>query len=342
MYIQRTLHKSSYCLKAFLLCLCLGFSFNNSAFANSADWGLVNRFEGQLEQAQNGKVKAMYEVGRLFERGRGTNKSLSSAASWYEKASDAGHSSAKARLGKMYLEGRGVNKDMNKAYKLISAAANSDVPGAQYQLGLIYEIGIGRKENNSKALFWYKKAAGLGHYQAERKVGQLKNANSSPFIAGSGKKTASKAKSKQAAKNVKPRLSLQSIAKGSWKRNKKPVGYLPSSINNCKIVNDKIRCVSSEQERSTGSEIITFSTESSIIVTGKNKFNVKYINNVLEVEVLKTEDVSGVEDEEVTETASTSISKGKQEKIHKLKCTLNSKKAITCTKGGFRTLKFSS
>lgn len=338
MYIQRTFHNSFSSLRTTLFCLCLCFAFNSSAYANSADWGLVKRFEAQLADAQNGKVSAMYEVGRLFERGRGTAKSLASAANWYEKASDAGHNSAKARLGKMYLEGRGVKKDLTKASTLITDAAHNDVPVAQYQLGVMYEIGIGKNEDMAKALFWYKKAAALGHYQAERKAKQLKNETSSPFIAGSAAKA--KPKVKKAAGKVTSGSLLQVISKGSWKRRKKPAGYLPSSINNCKVVNDHIRCISNEQERNTGSEIITFSTESSIEITGKNKFNVKYVNNVLEVEVLKTEDVSGVEDEEVTETANTSIHKGKQEKIHKLNCTLNNKKSITCTKGGIRTLKF--
>jgi hypothetical protein len=342
MRTQNTIYDMYRNITGLFVILCLGFLVNPAAMANSADWGLVKRFEAQLEEAQQGKVSAMYEVGRLFERGRGTSKSLESAISWYKKASDGGHDSAKARLGKMYLEGRGVKKDLDKASELITEAANKDIPVAQYQLGVMYEIGIGRNEDNSKALYWYKKAAALGHYQAERKAKQLKNAGSSPFIASSAKKPKTSAK-KPASKKSNESI-LKSIAEGSWKRRKKAVGYLPSSINNCKVVIGKIRCVSSDQERSTGSEIITYSTESSIEVTGKNKFHVKYINNVQEVEVLKTENISGVEDDEVVETTSTSTSihKGKQEKVHELNCTLKNKKSITCTKGGYRTLKFTS
>lgn len=337
MLIQKIFHVSVSSLKAmsvtFLLCL----SLNNTVLANSADWGLVNRFKGQLELAEKGKVSAMYEVGRLYERGRGTPKSLESAASWYEKASTAGHASAKARLGKMYLEGRGVKKDLNKAYRLLSQAAQSDVSVAQYQLGVMYEIGIGRDQDPEKALYWYNKAAALGHYQAERKAKQLKNATSTPFIANAPKKT------KPDNKTANSNNTLFSISKGSWQRRKKPSGYLPSSINHCNVADDStIKCVSNEQERSTGSEIITFSTESSIKVSGKNKFVVEYVNNVLEVEVLQSENISGVEDDEAPATNKTSISTGKQEKVHKLQCTLDNKKSITCIKGGIRTIKFTS
>ena len=50
------------------------------------DMALLKLIGVLLEDAQKGKVSAMYEVGRLFERGRGTAKSLESAISWYEKA----------------------------------------------------------------------------------------------------------------------------------------------------------------------------------------------------------------------------------------------------------------
>ena len=314
------------------------FLFSHTVFANNADWGLVKRFNEQLGQAQNGKVKAMYEVGRLFERGRGTAKSLTSAANWYEKASDAGYDSAKARLGKMYLEGRGVKKDIDKASTLITAAARNNVSSAQYQLGVMYEIGIGREQDNQKALYWYNKAATLGHYQAERKAKQLKNASASPFIA-------SPSPTPKKSKAAKPRTSnlLTSISKGSWQRRKKPAGYLPSSINNCNVVNDKtIKCISNEQERSTGSEIITYSTEASITTSGSNKFVIEYINNVMEVEVLQSENVDGVEDDDDVVKNRATVTTGKQDKVHKLDCTLDNAKSITCIKGGIRTLKFNS
>lgn len=341
---RTTTNMKVFSLSGFIISLCLGIFFSPVTMANDADWGQVKRFNEQLEQAKNGKVSAMYEVGRLYERGRGTDKSLTTAANWYEKASNAGHHSAKARLGKMYLEGRGVKKNLAKASRLITSAARNNVSGAQYQLGLMYEIGIGRSQDVSKALYWYKKAAALGHYQAERKARQLKNANASPFIASPApavakpqtKKTLTKAKAKPKSSNT-----IESIAKGSWQRRKKPSGYLPSSINNCNVTGGKtIKCVSSEQERSTGSEIITFSTESTITASAKNKFVVEYVNNVLEVEVLQAEDVSGVEDEEATAASKTSIHKGKQAKVHKLNCTLDNSKSITCIKGGIRTLKF--
>lgn len=335
MRTQNATHYKPMNLVRLVIIICLSLFIYPTVFANDADWGLVKRFKAQLEKAESGNVKAMYEVGRLYERGRGTDKNLATAVSWYKKASDAGHDSAKARLGKMYLEGRGVKKDTVRASKLISTAAQNNVPGAQYQLGVMYEIGIGHDHDPEKALYWYKKAAALGHYQAERKAKQLKSIPHS---------TAAVKKPKTVKAKADPGDTLFTISKGSWQRRKKPSGYLPSSINNCNVVDDAtLKCISNEQERNTGSEVITYSTESSIKVSGKNKFVIEYTNNVLEVEVVKNEYISGVEDEETsTSTVKTTISTGKQDTVHKLICTLKSKKSISCLKDGLRTLKFTS
>jgi len=342
-------------IAGFNLILLVSLLFTSTSWASSADWGLVQRFQTQLELAQNGNVKAMYEVGRIYERGRGTGKSFEEAAIWYQKAADSGSHTAKARLGKMYLEGRGVKKNINKAYKLLTDAAKNNVPSAQYQLAIMYEIGIGIGEDTSKALYWYKKAAKLGHYQAERKVKKLGRASSTPYIASpatpkpqaKSQTTAKKpapaskpaAKSEPASNNL-----IEAIAKGSWQRRKRPTGYLPSSTSNCKKVGTKtLVCISTEQERKTGSEIISFNTEATITSTGGKNFIIEYSNNVLEVELVQNDVPSGVEgDEEATSSTATqnSIQKGKQEKVHHLDCKLSNAKTISCLKDSTRTLEF--
>lgn len=331
------------------LILFMSLVFSENSWANRADWGLVQRFQSQLEQAQNGKIKAMYEVGRMYERGRGTAKNFDEAANWYQKAADGGSESAKARLGKMYLEGRGIKKDLGKAYRLLSEAARSNVSSAQYQLAIMYEIGIGIDENTDKALYWYKKAAQLGHYQAERKAKKLAReiANSPPAKIRREPQPA-KATAKPAAK-PKPAASsslIETIANASWVRRKRPAGYLPSANSNCKKTGNKtLVCISNEQERNTGSEIITYNTEAVITPKSGKTFIIEYTNNVLEVELVENEIISGVEvDEESTsETASKkAIHTGKQETVHHLDCTLNNSKSISCLKNRIRTLQFSS
>ena len=135
-------------LSLLLITLCISLPLQ----ANQDDWVLVDRFKRQLASAEQGKVKAMYAVGKLYERGRGVQRDLTKAAEWYQKAADAGQTSAQSRLGIMYFEGRGVPQDYDKALKLLQAAARDNVPSAQYQMANMYELGTGVPQDLEKAI----------------------------------------------------------------------------------------------------------------------------------------------------------------------------------------------
>lgn len=90
-----------------------------------------------------------------------------------------------------------------------------------------------------------------------------------------------------------------------------------------------MRCISTSQERSTGSEIITYNTESVISAKNKKSFDIVYTNNVLEVALLEEVDGNG----EIIEQAPSRIKKGKQGKKRTLKCSLKDDKTIECSKG---------
>lgn len=293
--------------------------------ANPDDWGMVQRFNKQLSLAKDGNVKAMYDVGKLYERGRGVVRDISKAAEFFQQSASAGNPSAQARLGILYFEGRGVKQNYKKALSLLNSAANKNIPSAQYQLANMYELGTGVKQNLSKAIFWYKKADKYGYYLAKAKVTRLQKIVST---GGSIKrKTTSQAVTK--AKKVSSPL-IQSILSGKWLKRKIAVGYLPSTIANCaKDSYNSMHCISTSQERSTGSEIITFNTESVVTAKNKSKFTVVYSNNVLDVALLSVEDGDG----EAVEQAPSRIKKGKQGKKRTLNCSLKGKKTVTCTKG---------
>lgn len=293
--------------------------------ANPGDWGMVQRFNKQNKLATEGNVKAMYDVGKLYERGRGVNKDMAKAAEWFQKAADGGNASAQARLGILYFEGRGVKQNYNSALKLLNSAAKANVPSAQYQLANMYELGTGVKQNLKKSIFWYQKADKYGYYLAKAKVTRLQK-----LLKSGG--TINRKATPQAVANAKkaPSPLIQKIINGRWNKRNKAVGYLPSSIANCsKDSYNTMRCISTSQERSTGSEIITYNTESVITTKGKNKFDVSYSNNVLEVALLTVEDGDG----ETIEQAPSRIKTGKQGKKRKLKCSLKNNKTIACSKG---------
>ena len=314
-----------------LLCLLLlSLSISMPVAANQDDWVLVDRFNRQLNDAKAGKIKAMYAVGKLYERGRGTNTNLTLAAEWYQKAASGGQTSAQSRLGIMYFEGRGVKQNYTKALQLLNSAAKDNVPSAQYQLANMYELGTGVTQNLEKAIHWYNQSDKYGYYLAKAKVVRLKKLlkSSGGTIsrkAAAPSQTAPKAKAK---KSTSPAIKI--IARGQWFKRKKAVGYLPSNISNC-VSNSysTLHCISTSQERSTGSEIIAYNTESNITVKNKSSFTVQYTNNVLEVTPLSVEDGDG----EIIEQTPSRIKKGQKGKKRTLECEIKDKKLISCTKG---------
>lgn len=139
----------------------------------SDDWVLTDRFKTQLKDAQNGDALAMYEVGRMYERGRGTEQDMAKAAAWFQKSADKGQQEARARLGILYYDGLGLTRNVNKAAELLTAAAGAGVSSAQFYLAMMYETGDGMPNDPQKAMHWYKAAADGGYYQAKGRMKEL-------------------------------------------------------------------------------------------------------------------------------------------------------------------------
>ena len=300
--------------------------FSIPSFADTSDWLLVERFDKQLKAAKQGKVSAMYDVAKFYEHGRGTDLNLTKAANWYQKAAEAGDASAKSRLGIMYFEGRGVKQNYPKALQLLNAAVKKNIPSAQHQLASMYELGTGVAQNIQKAIHWYTQAEKNGYYLAEGKLARLRGLPNN-----SGTINRSKSASASANTNRKPSTLMKTITNGLWFKRKKAVAYLPSNITNC--VNNaynSLHCISTSQERSTGSEIITYNTESHIKINNNKSFNITYANTVLNVTPIQAEDGDG----NLIEHGPSRIKKGKQGKKRKLVCKSKSNKTISCSKGG--------
>lgn len=310
-------------------------------FADSSDWVQVERFKQVLKEAQEGKLQSMYEVGRNYERGRGTRRNMQKAAEWYNKAANASHAPSMARLGILYVEGNGVKRDLAKAVELLTKASARNVASAQYQLANMYELGMGVDEDLEQAISLYHKAANGGYYRAENKVKELSSllARNKPGSTPAGRPAQPTPNTPRPSARVL--ATIAAILQGNWERSSRPAGYLPSSISNCRGQNQKIKCISTAQERSTGTEIITYSTEATLSNFNGKRFQITYTNNVLEVEQQERTTALGYEEEE-SQASNARIKAGQQGKSHKLDCTLEKPKRINCVKDRLRTLHFTS
>ena len=81
----------------------------------------------------------------------------------------AKHGDARAQfdLGIMYEYGRGVVQNDVEALNWYRKAANQNVAAAQYRLAVLHENGWGVAQNHAEAVKWYSKAAAQGHALAQ-------------------------------------------------------------------------------------------------------------------------------------------------------------------------------
>ena len=93
-------------------------------------------------------------------------KDLASAAYWYRKAADKGHTDAQTDLAAMYAEGRGVDVSGVEAVRWYRKAAEAGNVRAQYNLALMYHVGEGISQDYDGAIQWYESAARQGDANA--------------------------------------------------------------------------------------------------------------------------------------------------------------------------------
>jgi len=73
--------------------------------------------------AENGDVRAQYDLGVLYDRGQGVPQDDHEAMNWYHRAAEQGEARAQYNLGLMYANGQGIKQDYAEAYYWITLAA---------------------------------------------------------------------------------------------------------------------------------------------------------------------------------------------------------------------------
>ncbi|AUI68968.1 tetratricopeptide repeat protein [Beggiatoa leptomitoformis] len=158
------------------------------------------------EAIRQGNDNALWELGRLYETGKGTSVDLKKAALFYEEAAQRGLKEAQYKIGIMYADGIGTVQNPSHAlYWLRKAEANGHPKAtnmrakverylrvsytddfrktfkmaetgradAQYKLGMMYRDGIGTPSNQILASEWLKKSAEQGLFDAQAKLGVM-------------------------------------------------------------------------------------------------------------------------------------------------------------------------
>ena len=73
--------------------------------------------------AEQGFASAQFNLGIMYEQGKGVPENDAEAVKWFRGAAEQGHAAAQNNLGSMYGNGEGVPEDFIQAYKWWNLAA---------------------------------------------------------------------------------------------------------------------------------------------------------------------------------------------------------------------------
>ena len=145
-----------------ILCLILLMATAGTAAANDI-WQSL--FKEKLRDAGRGDSAAQYDVGSMYQNGRGVTADRDKATEWYTKAAAQDNQKAISRLELM--------KANEARFSRTEPRASQGDVDSQYDLGNMYEKGIGTGINYQQARGWYEKAATAGHARASFNLGLM-------------------------------------------------------------------------------------------------------------------------------------------------------------------------
>ena len=84
-------------------------------------------------------VKAQYNLGTCYEKGRGVTQDYNEAVKWYRKAAEQGHANAMSWMGYFFENGKGVTKDLQEAIRWYKLGAEK---GEDFCVKALSRLGV--------------------------------------------------------------------------------------------------------------------------------------------------------------------------------------------------------
>ncbi len=132
---------------------------------NGTQKDLTQAFEWAQKAAHKDLTIAMSFLAKLYNTGQGTPKDHTQAFKWYQKTAQKGHTDDMIELATLYYEGLGVEKDFSQAFHWFKKAADQGNTDGMIHLALLYDAGEGVTTDKSQVVKLVKKAANKGNIQ---------------------------------------------------------------------------------------------------------------------------------------------------------------------------------
>ena len=82
-------------------------------------------FKLWLPLAEQGDADAQYNLGLMYDNGRGVKQDDFEAVKWFRQAAEQGYTDAQFNLGVMYAKGQGVRQDKGQAKEWFGKACDN-------------------------------------------------------------------------------------------------------------------------------------------------------------------------------------------------------------------------
>ncbi len=116
--------------------------------------------------ANQGHATAQFNLGLMYDYGKGVPQDYQEAAKWYRPVAEQGYAAAQNNLGSIYEHGKGVAQDYAEAMKWFRLSADQGYAAAQDNLGVMYNEGQGVPQDYVLAHMWMNLAAAKGVQEA--------------------------------------------------------------------------------------------------------------------------------------------------------------------------------
>ncbi|WP_258162251.1 caspase family protein [Rhizobium sp. TH2] len=121
----------------------IGLGYMSLSTNDKARFNPEKSYELFSKAASEGDPEAMFELGKLYEKGIGTKQDVAKALELYQKSADLGFADAINDLGFLYYQGAsGLKRDQAKAVELFLQAADLRHPQAMYNVAALIDDGV--------------------------------------------------------------------------------------------------------------------------------------------------------------------------------------------------------
>ncbi len=140
---------------------------------DTVDDDYQHAFLGYQKAAEKHDPIGEFNLGLMYEKGKGLPADFLKAKEWYEAAAQQGHRQAMVQLAGLYFNGLVGARDDEKAYEWYQKAAALGDRDALYQLGLLSETGVATTLDFTKALHYYQQSADKGNAKAKLALARM-------------------------------------------------------------------------------------------------------------------------------------------------------------------------